>query len=595
MATGWVPAERYQKLAIKYNQVCQRYRDLHHKHNDCRERIEKANEYMRKADEKYAATKTTVQQWHAWIEKNGIPTQARSDRNSIVPEGVSSKGTTTPIQRHSTQRIASSQTTETDQASSSPKKPDNASDDEPEVVSARSVRRKRSDSTRAMPPPVRIKQEPNSPETPIELASGDYSSPHATRKRPVRTETSDLDALVIQHDTPRKRKRRRAASEEASRPRTTLRTTSSLSEGGLPDNVPEMPPKVEAHTDIPPLHPDVRSRDFALLPAEQLDKRKALRQRSPNIPSTSRQDNTVRPVMKRKRGNEDARKKIAFLSEDGDDITSQVVTPQAKSTPPTSVSRRLGALLEEQPAPSSGPLPQWRTPETVVRRREHFTSPIKQERKAAQKPIQEPRSAPKATQRNAVPFKRPRGLEKSPSPALPDDEPLRSRPVGSLRLEDFKINPKYLGAEFAFADTFRGREQRRCLPGCTKPDCCGNAFRKAIEVGAVKSTKTDQQMLEEYLGPDWDLIMGAYAPDKRRDLVIQARAHAFADQFGKHRQAFERRSTPPGFWRTDMPTTQEENEDRSKAQEMERQKIEERWREAMRPDGRWMFRDESSG
>ncbi|KAK3719640.1 hypothetical protein LTR37_004177 [Vermiconidia calcicola] len=593
VSTGWVPEEKHQKLVIKYNQLCQRYRDLHHKHNGCRERINKANEYMRQADERCAATKVTVQQWRAWIDKNGVPTQERSNRDSTVPERASSKDTTTPIQRHSSQRVASSQTTETDQTSSSPKKPDNPSDDEPEVVSTRSIRRKRSDLTRAMPPPVRVKQEPNSPENPIELASENYSSPHATRKRAFRTETSDLDALVVHHNTPRKRKRRRAASEEASRPRTILRTTSSLSESGLPDNVPEMPAKVEAHTEIPPLYPDVTFRDFALLPAEQLDERKALRQRSPNIPSTSPQGNTVRTTVKRKRGNEDARKKIAFLSEDGDDSTSQVVTRQAKSTPPTSVSRRLGALLEEKPSPPPGLLPQRRTPETVIRRRERFTPPIKQERKAAQKPIQEPRSAPKATERSAVPFKRPRGFEKSPTPALPDDEPLRSRPVGSLRLEDFKINPKYLGAEFAFADTFRGREQRRCLPGCTKPDCCGNAFRKAIEVGAVKSTKTDQQMLEEYLGPEWDLIMGAYAPEKGRDLIMQARAHAFAGQFGKHRQAFERRSTPPGFWRTDMPTTQEENEDRSRAQEMERQKIEERWREAMRPGGRWMFRDDS--
>ena len=60
----------------------------------------------------------------------------------------------------------------------------------------------------------------------------------------------------------------------------------------------------------------------------------------------------------------------------------------------------------------------------------------------------------------------------------------------------------------------------------------------------------------------------------------------------KHRQAFERRSTPPGFWRTDMPTTQEEEDDRAKAREMVKAKVEERWREAMREGGRWLFKDE---
>lgn len=131
------------------------------------------------------------------------------------------------------------------------------------------------------------------------------------------------------------------------------------------------------------------------------------------------------------------------------------------------------------------------------------------------------------------------------------------------------------------------------MGGCTKPECCGNAFLKAVEMGGLPaSSKTDAEVLEGYLGPDWEQLIGAYAQDKRKDLLMQARAHAFANQFGKHRQAFERRSTPPGFWRTDMPTTQEEEDDRAKAREMVKAKVEERWREAMREGGRWLFRDE---
>ena len=161
-------------------------------------------------------------------------------------------------------------------------------------------------------------------------------------------------------------------------------------------------------------------------------------------------------------------------------------------------------------------------------------------------------------------------------------------------MEDFKINPKFMDADFAYVDTLRGRDQRRCLQSCTKPECCGNAFLQAAEMaGQVGSNKSDAEVLEAHLGPNWQQMMGAYPRERRNDILKQARVASFANQFGKHRQGFERHSTPPGFWRVDMPTTQEEAEDRAKANEMIRQKVEERWREAMRDNGgRWLFRDE---
>ncbi|EMC96332.1 hypothetical protein BAUCODRAFT_70304, partial [Baudoinia panamericana UAMH 10762] len=166
--------------------------------------------------------------------------------------------------------------------------------------------------------------------------------------------------------------------------------------------------------------------------------------------------------------------------------------------------------------------------------------------------------------------------EKSPPPVEPEDEPLRLRPPKSLRLEDFKINPRYLGAEYAFADTLRGRDQRRCLKGCTKPECCGADFLAMVQAGGV-DVGSDSEVLTAYFGSNWQQI---------------ARASAFANKYGKHRNAFERRSTPPGFWRTEMPTTQEVEDDRIRAREVVSEKVEERWREAMRDGGRWLFRDE---
>lgn len=158
-------------------------------------------------------------------------------------------------------------------------------------------------------------------------------------------------------------------------------------------------------------------------------------------------------------------------------------------------------------------------------------------------------------------------------------------------MDDFKINPKYKGTDFAFADTLRGRDQRRCLPGCTKPECCGDAFRKAVEMG-VKGKKTDNEALEAYLGPNYANYMAPKTPDERKEMLIKARTYALASEYGKHRQAFKRRTTPPGFWRSDFPTTQEEEEDRRKSHELARQEVYDRWREAMAPGGRWKFRDE---
>ncbi|OTA36980.1 hypothetical protein BTJ68_02281 [Hortaea werneckii EXF-2000] len=216
-------------------------------------------------------------------------------------------------------------------------------------------------------------------------------------------------------------------------------------------------------------------------------------------------------------------------------------------------------------------------------------------------PYRTPFGAPKRGEKSRSPKKRagPReqavhGAGESPPPLRPEDEGLRNKPLSALRLEDFRVNPKYMGSDFAFSETFRGREQRRCLKGCTKPECCGGGLLHAAEAaGLAGSGKSDAELLEEHLGPNWQEIIGAFTHERRIRLLEEARTAEFANKYGKHRHAFERRSTPPGFWRTEFPTTQEEAADRAKAQELTKQKVEERWREAMREgDGMWLFRDE---
>ncbi|KFY27249.1 hypothetical protein V493_03611 [Pseudogymnoascus sp. VKM F-4281 (FW-2241)] len=181
----------------------------------------------------------------------------------------------------------------------------------------------------------------------------------------------------------------------------------------------------------------------------------------------------------------------------------------------------------------------------------------------------------------------------------PDDEPCRSRPLWRLGLEHFKVNPDHnQGYDYAFRDVVRGREQRKCLSGCTNPECCGNGFRKLAELttGQAKNQSSDmdtedQRLLEEFLGGNIHKLQ-AMSANQRQETLIQAKARDLANKHGKHRHAFERRQSPPGFWRADFPTTQEVQSDRAEAADVERELVRKRYEDAMRGGGKWMFRDE---
>lgn len=189
---------------------------------------------------------------------------------------------------------------------------------------------------------------------------------------------------------------------------------------------------------------------------------------------------------------------------------------------------------------------------------------------------------------------------------LPEHEPLRLRPMRSLCPEDFKLNPsRNQGFDHAYIDVVRKRDQRKCMPGCTRPGCCGAVLRKAIEVGGYTPHRKsgisgstpeielaeDQRLLEEYLG-DNSVRLNKMSDTEKQELLLKAKTEKFANHFGKHRHVYGRGSTPPGFWDTDMPTTQQHEEYRKAARLLEMEKVEEMYKEAMRPDGRYKFRDE---
>lgn len=182
----------------------------------------------------------------------------------------------------------------------------------------------------------------------------------------------------------------------------------------------------------------------------------------------------------------------------------------------------------------------------------------------------------------------------------------RDLPLSKLYPEDFRLNPQYnQGLDHAYSEVIRGRDARKCMNGCTRPGCCGTLLRKAIKIGGYidpkrtrisnaiqeEEAEEDQDLLDEYLGGVKHQLK-AMPQDQRKELLLKAQTEKFAKQYGKHRCAFGRPSTPPGFWNPDMPTTQEEVENRKRAKEMEREKVEEMYRETKRPNGRYSLRDE---
>ncbi|KAJ4390321.1 hypothetical protein N0V85_007338 [Neurospora sp. IMI 360204] len=206
--------------------------------------------------------------------------------------------------------------------------------------------------------------------------------------------------------------------------------------------------------------------------------------------------------------------------------------------------------------------------------------------------LQTPARIPAAVQgsHSAPNLRRARDMAKS--------TPLRERAVSELRLEDFKVNPKVNnGYTHAFDEVVRGRAERAKLEGCTDPNCCGRTARILAESelssgGSAHLLKPENiALMEDYLGPEC-YRLGTMTVAEKKEVWLKAKTIAVANSFGRHRHRFERRRSPPGYWDPDFPGTQEEKERREEANRRERETVEKRWREAMRGNGRWLFRDE---
>ncbi|CAK3865398.1 hypothetical protein AC579_3850 [Lecanosticta acicola] len=644
-------------LMAQHEELKARHSRLESEHAECGPRIEKYREKAREA-------KRRCQEWKDWREKrikegkiqdeNGlhltpqegsrIDTPGRVAAHAVAPAAgmeetaagtdiVSSRAATAAISSDlpssppksssvaALPRVTSSQTTADDvsEPNRSFAGPKSFQSSDPVVVSARAVKRKAAaaPTSELSAQRVKIKEEPNSPGTAIELRSDDYSSPRRNSRRLFSTETTDLDASGPHMITPRRRdfpinRGPRATSEEAVRaaPRLT-RAVSSYSDGDLAS---EIGVQSDLKMELPSTSRQIDIGRSELEPVKRLQGQQnrwsdsALQPLEINVPNRPRRHNHW-SASKSKRRRTGSKGHIALLSEGGDEESQSAPNHDERhetATEDATDGRRLDDLLnkrspEKTPTFVRQPLEK-RIDGAKLGKFPHLPTPIsavKQPPNSAKPKVKAMLpwilATPVSAAKRPSPVKR-KSLAKQPvdqgehPPGVePDHEPLRIRGLDRLGLDDFKINPRYMGTDFAFADTLRKRDERRHLIASNQPE-----LDKAIAMGdaASMSGKTDAQALATFLGSGWEDVMGGYGPAQRKDIVAQAHVHCFTMQHGKQRQAFQRRSTPPGFWETGFPTTQESAQNRARAHEMERQQVAERWREAMRENGRWMFRDE---
>ncbi|DAA79487.1 TPA_exp: Uncharacterized protein A8136_0260 [Trichophyton benhamiae CBS 112371] len=262
-----------------------------------------------------------------------------------------------------------------------------------------------------------------------------------------------------------------------------------------------------------------------------------------------------------------------------------------KSTPSTKMRQtRLQDLLETSHTPRPVLLS---TPQSVIAKPDKFVAPQTPNNKA------EGAATPYASQQ-------PESHDIIPFPEEVDDDEIRprscfrDRPISELGLEHFKLNPnKNQGLDYAFDEVVRDKSMRKQLRGCLRQECCGPVYRSMAkdEIGEEPRplgtlSRADHDLLKGDLGSNYGKFLEGKSPIEIRDVLIEAKASVLSNKFSKHRNAHVPGGSPPGYWRTDMPNTQEIERDRMMARKLEREKVLDRYKEACKDDGYWKFADE---
>ncbi|RMZ67067.1 hypothetical protein GMOD_00000939 [Pyrenophora seminiperda CCB06] len=453
-------------------------------------------------------------------------------------------------------------------------------EDFPEFVSERSLKRKR----QPLKSKFEIYTDRSSDGTPIKphrVKEEPCSSPPTSAYKLSRNETMDLDASMPNVlNTPRQLRQR---------PNSAPHTQSIMGE-----NVAKLD---LTRTDILDLHASetvasIEARAFSE-PAEPTQvEDTVLRPLVPNIVSNVSEEP---PTKRSRRAQVQHQSKHSFMAESGEAPPPGHDKQVSPNIARQQINSKLRSLRDRQTTAKTLPkTPNLRPPK--IKTEQVPTPPSSSSRARNAKSRSKVRDDP-TPDRPIWTMKPPEtrsSARKSRDTPSKDQGRLRDKTIAELSGHDFRPNPAYnQGYSYAFTETVRKRGDRMCLPGCTNPQCCGSTFRALAEAQAPLNSSQEETLLEDYLGDAYsNMQLTQMSLEERQELVLQARTMKVAKESGKHREAYERRRTPPGFWRVDFPTTQEQQEDRERAKEQEKAVVQERWLEAHRKGGKWIFRDE---
>ncbi|RYP32456.1 hypothetical protein DL767_005220 [Monosporascus sp. MG133] len=499
------------------------------------------------------------------------------------------------------------------------------SSDTPVVVSERSVRKRRREDEEAERTPARTR---------VKTEDGSDPVVFEDRRRFAPQESIDFDAEVPHVQTPRKHRLRfqgDAAMDTAEPTELQDRSTRFRRQNNQRTPLTETQGTIAqepqpAEEDSGPASTRRRRQATATTPSRTAGRSSTLRPLDANVPPS-------RPnagLKARSAEPTPIQHGIASLAEDDD----QDQAPRVSR--PTSRERRSGRVLNDllnpQPAehrtsapPAAGTRPEDMSTAATAQKGFQFTMPPpkrdppfgKDGPQKVSESLQQIKSPALPTPRRARTAIQPKSKpaadvtaatgEKTISPpptrtskasgaltaANTERAPLRERALSELRLDDFKVNPAANdGYDYAFTDVVRNHADRASLAGCVRDACCGQQFRALARAErATTGPLAFEALLEDYLGANaWRLAQ--MTPQEREALWLDAKTRELANAHGRHRHRYQRMQSPPGFWRTDFPSTQEDQEHRAEGRKMEAEMIQERYREAMRSGGRWLFRDE---
>lgn len=195
-------------------------------------------------------------------------------------------------------------------------------------------------------------------------------------------------------------------------------------------------------------------------------------------------------------------------------------------------------------------------------------------------------------------------------PNLGEEKLSRSKRAQRQSFSRFKINPQpSSGLDHIREESVQRQNQRKCLPSCTKAECCGRKMAVLESVApresrtkiahvtsnqALKISISNNELLQNFLGPNFEDTIPNLTEKARENLLSEARVKLLADVIGKHRHTSPRARSPPGFWTADMPGTQEEPENKWQASTGERAEVDLRDQEACNEYRKWMFADKQT-